>query len=491
MSFIGRERELAVLEEALAHPGSSLIPIYGRRRVGKSEMIRHFLGDRPALCVVGKRAPAPLQMREFLGEAARLTGEPLLADLPATDWKRALLSAWQRWRGPGKLVLALDEFQWMAEASPELPSVIQELWDLHFKRAGNVLLLLCGSYVGFMEREVLGRKSPLFGRRTAQIHLKPFPFREAAAFHRDWSLADVARVRFICGGVPLYLRFFDPGRSIESSLCRVVLDEYGPLFREPEFLLREELRDVENYFAVLLAIAGGETRAAGIAAASGVPERSLHYYLQQLSELGYVQRRHPLADGRPALRQVRYVLEDPLLRFWFRFVFPNLSFLQFAGPARTLAERIRPGLDAYWGACFEGLCREALPLIYFAEGVAVPFEVGEYWGDGIQIDVVGRREDNWTDLGECCWGRVGSVRALRDELEARVSSYPNRRGATIGRRFFLRTKPAGPLPVDRNTSWFDLEGLYGGEEGLHGGERAVPARHARAGGGRRGSRAES
>src|SRR5688572_18665207 len=175
--FVGRVEELHLLEEAWRRRESAFIPIYGRRRVGKSELILHFLRSKQAIYHVGKVAPAGLQLREFLEESARALGEPLLAQLPATDWRATLEAVTGRARS-GKLAIVLDEFQWTTGASPELPSVLQELWDRKWRKSGQVMLILCGSFVGFMEREVLGRKSPLFGRRTAQIHLQPFDYRE-------------------------------------------------------------------------------------------------------------------------------------------------------------------------------------------------------------------------------------------------------------------------------------------------------------------------
>jgi AAA+ ATPase superfamily predicted ATPase len=164
-----------------------------------------------------------------------------------------------RWKRPEKLILVLDEFQWIAAASPELPSVLQELWDRQWKKSGKVLLILCGSFVGFMEREVLGKGIPLFGRRTAQIRLRAFTHLEAAELHPAWSVEEKALAYFVCGGIPLYLACFDPGDSVEQNIEQNIeqnmLTEYAPLFREPELLLREELRDVESYHAVLLAIA--------------------------------------------------------------------------------------------------------------------------------------------------------------------------------------------------------------------------------------------
>jgi len=461
MHFIGRKRELELLESACASDHSELIPVYGRRRVGKSELLLRFIRNRPAVYFLGKRAPAAVQLREFLGEAAGPVGAPLLADMAATGWRQALLAVVDSWKGPGKLILVFDEFQWLAEASPELPSVLQECWDRWWKGSGRVMLILCGSFVGFMEREVLGRKSPLFGRRTAQILLRPFGYREAAKFHPSWSYSDKARVWILCGGIPLYLRHFQEDRSVEENIARLLLDEYGPLFREPDFLLREELREVESYYAVLMAMTSGAVSLREIAAASGVPERSLPYYLNQLVQLGHIARHAPLSDRRPGRLAVRYQVEDPLLRFWFRFVFPNMSRLAHAGAEAVLAERIRPLLDSFYGSGFERLCREALPALYVREGVKATFEVGEYWDRRVQVDLVGLRSDGWTDLGECRWGAVRSTAGLARELDEKARLYPNDRNATVGLRLFTRSavksRPAG---LHRSVRWHCLEDLY-------------------------------
>jgi AAA+ ATPase superfamily predicted ATPase len=451
---------MGLLESAFAARGSAFIPIYGRRRVGKSELVLRFLKNKTGIYYLGKKAPAGLQVRELLQEAAAALREPLLAALSAADWKTALRLITDRWAGPHKLVLALDEFQWMVEVSPELPSVLQEFWDRHWSRSGSVLLILCGSYVGFMEREILGRQSPLFGRRTAQILLRPFGYREAAEFHPSYSLVDRAQTYFVCGGIPLYLRYFFASRSVEMNIAQNLLSEFAPLFREPDFLLRDELREMENYYAILLALASGCSTNRLISEQTGIEERSLHHYLQQLVELGYAARRYPLTGRPPVRRHVRYGLEDPLLRFWFRFVYPNTSFVLQAGPQRALADRIRPGLDAYFGSCFERLCREALPSLYAREGVTAAFEVGEYWDKTTQIDVVGRRDDGWTDLGECRWGAVRTARPVLAELEEKVRRYPNPSNATIGRRIFTRRPVTAASDAPPGNRCHSLEELY-------------------------------
>jgi len=459
-SFIGRERQLQALSEAWEGERSGFIPIYGRRRVGKSELILHFLRGKQALYYLGKKAPGGLQIREFLQMASQVLGEPLLATYPASGWGDAIDAVLER-RPPGtKIALAFDEFQWIVEASPELPSLLQERWDRQWQHSGEVFLILCGSYVGFMEREVLGRQSPLFGRRTAQILLRPFDYREAALFHPRYSIVDRARTYFICGGIPYYLRAFSDRRSFEMNLTAELFDEHSALYHEPDFLLREELREVESYYAVLLAIAGGETTMQGIARASDIASGSLPYYLKQLNELGYVERRYPLTSGKKNPRQVRYELSDPLLRFWFRFVFSEQSQVRRLGPERAFRQLVEPRLDAYFGRCFERLCREALAWIYEREGVGAAFEVGEFWSKEAQIDLVGLRDDGWIDLGECKWGQVRSAAALEREIEEKVKHYPNERNATIGRRIFTREpRPGGAAGSD--VAWHDLEDLYG------------------------------
>ena len=457
--FVGRRRELAALEQAWKADGGAFWPVYGRRRVGKSELIVHFMTGKPGLYYTGKQAPGELQIREFLETAARALREPLLATYPARDWPAAFRVVEDRWRGPGKFILALDEFQWMAAACPELPSIIQECWDRRWKN-GKFMLILCGSYLGFMEREVLGKKSPLFGRRTGQMLLRPFGYAEAARFHPHWSRVEQARAYFICGGLPFYLRCFSPTLSIEQNLAAAMFNELGPLFREPEFLLREELREVSNYHSILMALAAGHTTNTALSQATGIGDRALHFYLTTLMALGYVQRRYPLTGAPPTARQVRYSLEDPLLRFWFRFVFPHLSQIAQLGPERAVQEIVRPELDAFFGHAFERLCREALPALYASEGVTAASEIGEYWDKETQIDVVGLRQDGWTDLGECKWGTVRSATALRAELEARLPHFPNQRHATVARRFFTRARVKVTVAKGANERWHNLDDLY-------------------------------
>lgn len=446
MKFHGRERELQVLDEAFTGQGSAFIPVYGRRRVGKSRLIleaqsRH---SQASIYLVGKQAPAEMQRQEFLQTAAEALNAPLLESARLETWRDALLACYEHFRANkgkrDKWVLAFDEFQWMVEASPELPSVLQECWDRFWKPNEDVVLLLCGSYIGFMERDVLGAKSPLFGRRTAQIHLQPLRYREAARFVAGKSKTDQALTCFLCGGIPYYLELFANHESPLANMTQHLLMPNGALAREADFLLREELREVENYYAVLTTIANGVPTPDKIASNSSIPAASIAYYLSQLRELGYVERVVPLDSGPLKKRKVRYRVADPLLRFWFRFVFPNMSRIA-RGPAKdVLMTHVHPELDAYWGTCFERLCRELLREEYTELPGAS--SVGEYWDSKVQIDVVGRREtERQLDIGECKWGTVRSYRRLAEELDSKCTSLPNPENWTLNRLVFVRKAP--------------------------------------------------
>lgn len=457
--FVGRVRELSMLETAYADPPFAFIPVYGRRRVGKSELILRFMHNKPSLYFLGKQATAELQIQEFLQTAASVLQQPLLAKATVTQWKEALRLVGEHIPTGKKFVLCLDEFQWMAQASPELPSVLQELIDREWKRTRKIVLILCGSYLGFMEREVLGEKSPLFGRRTAQILLKPFAYHEAAQFHPQWGWPDRAKAYFLCGGIPHYLLCLSDDYSIAKNIERNFLNEYAPLFREPDFLLREELREVQTYYAILMAMAAGASVGKMIASQAGLDERKLHYYIQHLCELGYVRRKYPLTGSRPTPRHVRFVLDDPLLRFWFRFVYPHTSAIAQMGPKAAARVLIAPHFDAYCGLRFEALCREALPLLYQREGIHTAFEVGEYWDAHTQIDVLGYRNGEGIDVGECKWGSVRTGALVMAAVQEKMARYPNPHNLTVRGRIFSRL-PIRKERAEKKMRLHTLEELY-------------------------------
>ena len=458
-TFIGRKQELQFLERMYSSPSSEFVPIYGRRRIGKSELILEFIKDKPAVYFSGKRAPEDIQVQEYLTVAAQSINEPLLAATSIHHWQEALEQVVEQWKGSEKLVIVLDEFQWIAESATALTSYLQEIWDRKWRDLGYVMLILCGSYVGFMEREVLGAKSPLFGRRSGQILLGPFDYREARSFHPAYSTVDSARTYFICGGIPYYLQCFDESISVDENIINNLLSQFAALFREPDFLLREELREVEKYTAILYALGARALTRAELVKMTAIPNGSFGYYKDHMVNLGYLAAHQSLSTNRRKRPKVHYRIKDPLLRFWFTFVYPNQSQLARVGPRKLYVDRIKSELPRYFGGSFEQLCQQALSHLYLKEGISADFEVGEYWDKSVQVDVIGLRQDNWVDLCECKWGKLRSLKQIIEEVERKVRAYPNHDNATIGRRVFSRQKPPrGKLPA--LWSWHTLEDLY-------------------------------
>ncbi len=458
MGFIGRKREIKALEDAYRAPQSTFLPIYGRRRVGKSELIKHFIKNHQALYFLGKEAPPKLQLKEFMRNGALALHQPLLAQASVDNWQQAISLMVEQATPEKKFILVLDEFQWTAEASPELPSVLQSFIDNNWGGDQQVMLILCGSFMGFMEKKVLGEKSPLYGRRTGQILLKPFSYLEAGQFHPGWSDSEKAKAFAICGGIPYYLKFFSQKVSIETNIRKNFLNEFSALAREPEFLLREELKELKKYFGILMALSTGAATSREIAKVAGIEEKPLFYYLKSLLDLGYIAKHYPLFGKKPNPQQVRYQLHDPLLRFWFRFIFPNGSAIHQMEEKNSFMNLIKPNLESYFGYCYEILCKEALGFLYRKEDLACAYQIGEYWDKEVQVDVVGYRQDGIIDICECKWGKIASTPKILEELKTKISLYPNKENRTIKGRLFLHNKRK--IPTGSGIETFSLEDLY-------------------------------
>lgn len=463
-TFIGREEEIAALERRYASSRAELLPLYGRRRVGKTELLTRVARGKPTVFFTANAKLPTAQIGSFMRAAADWLRTPDLAESPPPDWETAFRQVLRAAPRERKLLLILDGFQWACQSSPELPSVIQRLWDHEWQHDGNLMLVLCGSYIGFMEREVLGGRSPLYGRRTGSLKLEPFSFLEAARFHPGWSVEEQARAYFVCGGIPAYLGRLDPELSVEQNIAREFFTRDAYFQNEPEFLLREELSEVSQALSILEAVALGRRAQGDIARAVGLTSNALAPHLKTFVQLGYLERIVPLAPQGAPRTAVVYRIADPLLRFWFRFVESRASaLLRRYSPRRTFEQIVSPQWEAYCGDGFERMCRDALPLLYEREEVAGRFSVGEYWDRQSQIDVVGLRSDGWVDLGECRWGTGASLTGAAHELATRAAHYPAA-GRTACLRLFVRARPRVTPPGVRV---HDLSDLYSLADSTH------------------------
>ena len=418
--FIGRQNELGLMRAELASPRASLAVVYGRRRVGKSTLIREAIKNQTHVFYQATRVTSSLNLEAFKLEVTRALGaDEILAGI--TDWLAVLHHlAKVAERSPG-LVIVLDEFPYLADADPALPSIVQKFWDSGAPQAGSFKLLLCGSMIAHME-ELLAERNPLYGRKTLALELAPLPFREAAQFVPRFTAEDKLMISSVFGGVPFYLQLLDRGVTLQGNIIRLLLTQTGSLVDEPVVLLQSELREVSRYASVLAAIADGCTKHGDII--GRVRElsdsRMLSPYLEKLERMRLIRVVKSM-DAGPKERDRRYFIADPLIAFWHRFVRPNLSSVAQGFGPEVWSHQIAPHLDEFMGSAFEEICREharGFSQEYFS---APAQEIGRVWQADYDIDIAGKLLDGTMIYGECKWWKDLVGENVLDELIQRAS----------------------------------------------------------------------
>jgi hypothetical protein len=438
--FINRTDELAQLERAYQLEGAGLFVLYGRRRVGKTELLRAFCGDRPTLFFVATLGTDVEQLASFSQAIWRFGGDEPDARFTFPTWEAAFR---QLARMPGRPVVVLDEFSYLLMANGAIASILQKVWD-EVLRDADLLLVLCGSYIGLMEREVLGYQAPLYGRRSASLLLRPLDLRAAHAFLPRYSPVDAIAAWAVLGGMPYYLRMFDDRVSVPDNIRTVILDRRGTLYNEPNLMLLEELREPRNYFAVLRALAHGNTRLNEIAQSAGIGDaRTTARYLDLLQQLRLVRRRVPITEARPEKsRRGLYEIDDPFLRFWFRYVHPHRGSLELDLADAVLAQRVVPTFDQYVAMAFEEAARDHVARLARAGQLPfLPDRIGSWWDNSAEVDVAAVSDtDGVLLLGECKWSqRPVGTNALADLRDKAARIDPTSRWPTIHYALFARS----------------------------------------------------
>lgn len=407
--FIDRQRELRALERFWSSPVAQCIPVLGRRRVGKTYLLEHFAAGRRHVyfrCQLrGSEDQLPL-----LGDAlARLTDDPLVqAQLP-TSWP-AVFALIERLCGDDRLLLVLDELPYWAARDDSLPSMLQNWWDERGRHL-NLMLVLCGSAIQMMERLLTG-EAPLAGCVTGRLRVRPFDAQAAAELLAFADPVDNLTTYGILGGVPLYLSFFQPDRSIRDNLLDAVISPTARLYVEPQavFAAHHESFNAQQILAVLRALARGRHRWSEIAEHSKVTAAQLARMMEPLTgDLALVERVLPVTEQHETRTYwAQYHLTDNFFRFWFRFVEPAQGSIEF-GDAEAVVDTILAALPEHLGIPFEAVCREWVGRAS-AEG-ALPVRlsaVGSWWNANHQIDVVGLDANREVAvLGECKWRNQG------------------------------------------------------------------------------------
>ncbi len=404
MRFINRESELSLLEEMSQSGRAELLVLYGRRRVGKTELLRHFARKQTGVFFTATQSTDKNLLASWSQALWRYKQGEDLPDFTFPNWEASFkfLASMAEEKA---LMAVIDEFPYLVEANSALPSILQKMWD-ETLRHSQVFLVLCGSSIGMMEKHTLSHSSPLYGRRSGQINLAPLNFSAARQFFPNLSFVEQVEIYAVLGGMPAYLQRFKVKQSLAENVITQILTPNRFLYDEPLFLLHSELRQPRNYFAILQAIAYGNTRPNAIAQASGVGDvRVVSRYLSVLQDLRLVKRDVPVTDKPHRSRKGIYSLADNFLRFWFRFVAPHRSELAQGEGEALWQTKIAPYLSEFTGPVFEQIWRQ---LVWErAKAGAFPFmprRVGGWWTSAQEVDLVAVNEDEGALLlGECKW----------------------------------------------------------------------------------------
>lgn len=383
--FIDREEELQFLEDHYSSRSAELIVIYGRRRVGKTELSLKFAKDKPHLYFLADRRPEAELIQDLKLRMSYFLKDESFAKLEVKDWVELFQEFW-KWKKDGRMIMIIDEFPMLIEGNRAIPSIFQRIWDLTLKDK-NVMLILLGSSVGMMETEVLDYKSPLYGRRTGQWKLAPLKLSNLKPFFPKYNYEMLISVYGCLGGIPAYLLKFDPARSFWENCEEKILRKGEFLYEEAEFLLREELREPRNYSSILKAIALGAKSYGEILSLTGLDKSMLSKYASVLEDLGFIKRIYPIST-KPKPRKGLYTIADNYMRFWFKYVFPNRTELEIGNTGYVL-NKIREDYNAYLGYTYEQVAVEFLTEMKRKRLLPFPFTtLGKWWLKDDEIDVV-------------------------------------------------------------------------------------------------------
>lgn len=469
--FIGREYERKVLEDTYRKPGFQMTVIYGRRRIGKSRLITEFLR--------GKRGTYYVASQSSLEDNVKKWSEQFIRDLAPEMEGVSFQDPEQFFRfagnycSPEKTIIALDEIPYIAEADESFLSRFQRAVDTVFVST-NLYLIICGSAVSFMEKEILGEKSPLFGRRTNQIFLKPFHYLDSAEFVPGYSDEEKAIVFGVTGGVAKYLTLFDDSLSLDDNLINNFFHPSGYLYEEPLNLLTQEFRNIRTYNTVIEVCAGGANKANEIADKAHISSAALSYVLKNLMTIGIISRTAPMTDSENR-KNVLYNISDGMYRFWYTFIPSARAAIEMHRGGLFYRNYVKNKLHTFMGSVFEEMCR----FYTLSQGMdgqlkCLVTDVGSWWGPGhdhkpTDIDVVGIDAVNKKAvLGECKFQNEVIDKGIYENLMAKKGLI-NKRYEEVQYLFFSLSGNSGWVEenMDRDkVRLITLQDLYCGHEGI-------------------------
>lgn len=416
--FIGRENELSFLEDAYTKAGGQLIFLYGRRRVGKTETLKQFCLNKPHVFYVCKECEDNLQLKDFSSKFFK-------EDIPAKkyvssfdSWEQAFKATSELPYGDDKKLLIIDEFPYMCRSNGSIPSILQAVWDSELKDK-NVMIILCGSAMSYIEKELLSEKNPLYGRATGIYKMEPMSFYDSIKFFPNYSIEDKIAVYSILGGIPHYLLQFNPNISLAENIKKNILTKGCILYSEVEFLLHQELRETSIYNSIIEAIALGNNKLNSITQKALIESTSKTLvYMNNLINLKIVSKRFSVdtpTKENANKNKGEYVLNDRFFQFYYSFVYQNISDLEIGDVSGIYKYVIEPNLNNFISYAFEDICKEYVQKQKFLDKLPFRYDsMGRWWGKTTvrckdsfenketEIDIVAfSKKENKILLGEC------------------------------------------------------------------------------------------
>jgi hypothetical protein len=408
MRFVDRQEELDFLEAEYRQPSFRFIPLYGRRRVGKTRLVQEFIKDKPAIYFLADTVSGQEQLKNFGRSVGEYFQDRILIEGGFRDWEQFFRYIREK-STDKRLVLAIDEFPYLVSATRAISSIFQKGIDTHLKDT-RLFLILLGSSIGMMEREVLFSKAPLYGRRTGSLKIEELKFRALRGFFPEADLMKRAAIYSTFGTIPAYLEQVRPHESILRNISELILSRNTFLHNEVEFLLREEFREPRDYYVILRAIAQGKRKLAEIMNDTGFDKAHLSRYLDILRSLGFVEKEVPVTEKSPDKSRLGLCrVHDRFFSFWFKYVLPNRGRLEI-GNADYVLKQIRETLAQHVGNAYESISRETFLGMARQRNMPVT-SLGRWWSKNEEIDLVALDEESRTIwFGECKWSgrKVGT-----------------------------------------------------------------------------------
>ena len=427
--FINRTNELTMLKKQYEQKEAAFVVIYGRRRIGKSTLIQEFCKEKRCISFLATEESENENRNTFKVKVAASLQNQLLHNATVDRWEDIFdVIASACTSDGGRLIVVLDEFQYLGKANPAFPSILMSIWDEKLKDK-NIMLILCGSLINMMTSQVLSYDSPLYGRRTAQKKLQQIAFQHYHEFLPELSVEEQIERYAVTGGVPKYIELFHDSGGIYEAIRNNVLDSSSFLYEEPEFLLRKEVSEVGSYFSILKVIAAGNHKLGSISTVLNIKQSGLSKYLATLCDLDILERQVPITEENPEKsKKGLYFIKDNFIRFWFQFVFPYRDLLEM-GQEEFVVQKLKQSfIPNHVSFVYEDICREKM---WELNGNGMMFNrVGRWWDKDTEIDIVAY-DSMGEDIvfGECKYSQNPKGIEVLSDLKQKSHAVDWKRGA--------------------------------------------------------------